>query len=310
MRESIHDKARGRWRSMLPMLGVPAAYLTNKHGPCPICGGKDRFRWDDKAGDGSYFCNGCGAGTGVDLVMKVNKCGFKDAVALVEDRLGVAQIEVKAQRSGNDALLRVIDGLWRSGVPLDGSCVASVYLRRRGIELPVYPSQIRFSARTTYVHTDGRKTQHPAMLAQFVSADASARTLHVTYLDSNGNKAAGLDPVRKLARGKVPLGGSVRLAPSAETMGVAEGIETAMSASLMFGVPVWAALNAGLLTKWEPPASARCVIVFADCDGNFTGQAAAYALAHRLKSEGRQVEVRIPDLIDTDWNDMHVASKE
>ena len=59
-----------------------------------------------------------------------------------------------------------------------------------------------------------------------------------------------------------------------------------------------------LMTKWQPPATARNVIVFADNDGNFAGQHAAYSLAHRLHTEGYRVEVRIPDLEDTDWNDM------
>ena len=38
-----------------PSLGVPAKALTNRHGPCPICGGKDRFRFDDKGGRGTGY---------------------------------------------------------------------------------------------------------------------------------------------------------------------------------------------------------------------------------------------------------------
>ena len=52
--ERIQDKAIGRWRTLLPFLGVEERFLSSKHGPCPICGGTDRFRWDDKAGSGSY----------------------------------------------------------------------------------------------------------------------------------------------------------------------------------------------------------------------------------------------------------------
>src|SRR5690348_13963485 len=61
MRIPTVDRARGRWREILPCLGVETRYLTNKHGPCPLCGGKDRFRFDDKNGDGTYYCNQCGA---------------------------------------------------------------------------------------------------------------------------------------------------------------------------------------------------------------------------------------------------------
>ena len=96
----------------------------------------------------------------------------------------------------------------------------------------------------------------------------------------------------------------MRLASSAETMGVAEGVETALSAQQMFGVPVWATLATGLLLKWQPPEHARCILIFTDNDENFAGAAAAYPLAHRLKAKGYHVEVRLPPFEGCDWNDV------
>ncbi len=52
--------ARGHWAKILPALGVNI--LKNRHQPCPVCGGKDRFRFDDQEGRGTWFCNQCGAG--------------------------------------------------------------------------------------------------------------------------------------------------------------------------------------------------------------------------------------------------------
>ena len=46
--EPIKERARGRWQGILPAIGVSSQYLTGKHGPCPMCGGKDRFRWTTK----------------------------------------------------------------------------------------------------------------------------------------------------------------------------------------------------------------------------------------------------------------------
>lgn len=37
--------------------------LSGKHGPCPWCKGRDRFRVDDKDMSGSFICNQCGEGT-------------------------------------------------------------------------------------------------------------------------------------------------------------------------------------------------------------------------------------------------------
>ena len=45
---SVRDIAKGRWKEILPALGIDPKFLQNRHGPCPICGGDDRFRWDDR----------------------------------------------------------------------------------------------------------------------------------------------------------------------------------------------------------------------------------------------------------------------
>ena len=67
-RSSIHDRALGRWKGILAGIGVDPKYLTGKNVGCPLCkDGKDRFRFDDKRGEGTWICNRCGAGSGVDL---------------------------------------------------------------------------------------------------------------------------------------------------------------------------------------------------------------------------------------------------
>ncbi|SQB80607.1 phage protein [Escherichia coli] len=51
---TISGAAIGRWPYILSALGikVPSA---GHHGACPACGGKDRFRLDDKRGEGRGF---------------------------------------------------------------------------------------------------------------------------------------------------------------------------------------------------------------------------------------------------------------
>jgi putative DNA primase/helicase len=110
---------------------------------------------------------------------------------------------------------------------------------------------------------------------------------------------------RLLMRGSLPEGSAVRLWPAQTAMGIAEGIETAISAAMMFKMPVWAALNAQNLVKWTPPEGVTHVTVFGDNDLSFTGQAAAYRLANRLVSiNGLRVDVEIPDYPGHDWNDV------
>lgn len=77
----VNEAARGQWPYILSVLGgVDANFLRNKHGPCPLCGGRDRYRFDDKDGSGSYLCSQCGAGYGFHLFERFTGMGFKDAV--------------------------------------------------------------------------------------------------------------------------------------------------------------------------------------------------------------------------------------
>lgn len=305
MLKSIHDQAIGKWRSILPVLGIDPKFLTNRHGPCPICGGKDRFRFDDKEGKGTFFCSGCGPGTGVDLVMRVARVDFKTAVRLIEPHLPDAPVVVPKAVEG-----RLPDGraAWQRGLPILRDDAVSRYLEKRGIVLDEFPSQLRIMAKAMYKHEDGSKENFPAMIANFVSPCREWTTVHITYLTPGGEKAA-VPKVRKFYPGKIPQGGAVRLAPSAETMGVAEGIETALSAMQMFEVPVWATLSAIGMTKWEPPETVRNVLIFGDSDEKFAGHHAAYALAYRLVCKGLHVEVRMPQEVGTDWNDVLMSER-
>ena len=93
-----------------------------------------------------------------------------------------------------------------------------------------------------------------------------------------------------------------------ERLGVAEGIETAIRAAKRFQVPVWAALNAGMLEKWLPPAGIGEVLIFGDNDHGYGGQASAYALGHTLVTRKRmKAQVLIPTTPGMDWGDIDAA---
>jgi putative DNA primase/helicase len=111
--------------------------------------------------------------------------------------------------------------------------------------------------------------------------------------------------------GAIAKGSAVRLAEHDDVLGIAEGIETALSASALFRVPCWAALNAEMLRAWSVPSGVKSVVIFGDNDENFTGQAAAYALARKLTTDGVKAEIKIPDRVGADWNDEYgYASRE
>jgi putative DNA primase/helicase len=100
---SAIEAASGRWPELLEALAhLKRDQLTDKHQPCPACGGEDRYRWDRDDGPGGWYCNQCGgknhnggAGSGMDLLTRVTGWGFKEACRRIEQHLGIT---TKAQR--------------------------------------------------------------------------------------------------------------------------------------------------------------------------------------------------------------------
>jgi putative DNA primase/helicase len=71
----------------------------------------------------------------------------------------------------------------------------------------------------------------------------------------------------------MPLAGAaIRLTPVSRTLGIAEGIETALAASELFEVPVWSCISTTGIESFEPPEGAEHIVIFADNDENFAGQ--------------------------------------
>ncbi|MDS0272071.1 TOPRIM and DUF927 domain-containing protein [Klebsiella quasipneumoniae] len=95
----VTSAAAGRWPYVLAGLSIDVPDSSRRHAPCPACGGKDRFRFDDN-GRGSFICNQCGAGDGLDLIKKVNNCDTTEAAHLAADVLG---IDCRAAESALDA---------------------------------------------------------------------------------------------------------------------------------------------------------------------------------------------------------------
>ena len=239
----IRDEARGRWRSILPQLGVAAKHLVNRHGPCPICGGRDRFRFDDREGRGTWFCNACGSGDGVALAMAVLNVDFRAAAERLREVLPGAKAEpVKPARAkGGGARL-----LWEAGRRI-GQDEASAYLSSRGYPGP-YSDQLRFHPACALhdQETGKRVGERPALLARVCGPDGTGVAVHRTYLD--GARKAGIDSPRRITAGTLPKGSAVRLAPVGAMLGIAEGIETALAAASMFA-------SFATMTGASPPCS-------------------------------------------------------
>ncbi|MEQ1768507.1 MAG: toprim domain-containing protein [Devosia sp.] len=302
-RRPLREIYHGRWRSILSGLGIPEKLLVNRHGPCPACGGKDRFRFDDKDGYGTYICSQCGAGDGPKLAMLFLGVDFKEMAERIGAKPGSDQTRLReTDRNAPDPSelpedkRKRMNALWREARPVSAIDPAGRYLAGRIKGFPE-GTGLRFHPACQYP----KGAKHPTLLAIFAGSGGKASGLHRTYLTEDGRKAAVVS--QKLSLGPLVDGGAVRLAEPGAILGIAEGIETALAASVMFGVPCWAALNANRLAVWEPPAGVERVTIFADNDESFTGQTAAFDLAARLA--GRvAVDIETPFDGGCDWADV------
>lgn len=297
----VRDIAKGRWRGLLPLLGVAASFLTGKHGPCPNCDGRDRFRFTDLDGRGTFFCSGCGPGDGIDLVMRVGGMDFKTAAKEIMGKIHDAPVLASKMRQNGPCDAAAMKRLWGAGGGLTGT-QGGDYLSSRGFCGP-YPTALRFTE-SCKVEGHPNKQFLPALLALVRGPSDDVVSIHRTYLEEGGKAKMGSP--RKLLAGTLPKGSAIRLAKHHGKLGVAEGIETALAVMRDFQIPCWSAINSTMLSQFTPPDGLDELHIFGDNDPAFGGQTAAYHLAHRVsvgKTRPAVVQVHIPIMTGKDFAD-------
>jgi hypothetical protein len=184
---------------------------------------------------------------------------------------------------------RVALKIWLAAAPVAGSVVES-YLRHRGITWPPPPS-LRCGTRQHLDHYP-----MPSMVAAVQRPDGKVVAVQSTLLTSAGRKAcAALFRITIGALG----GGAVRLGKASDVLGLAEGVETALSAMQMTNVPVWACLGAARMHRVEVPETVHELHLFGDNDD--PGRCAVERTAH--VQHDRRVVLRFPPQGCKDWND-------
>jgi putative DNA primase/helicase len=160
--------------------------------------------------------------------------------------------------------------------------VVDQYLNRRGIYLRPPMLRCRLDRRS--------------MVAGVQAPNGKVIAIQQTWLTNEGEKEAA----KRLTTGNLGAG-AVRLGAVARSIGLAEGVETALSATQMTGMTVWAALGASRLHSVELPAEVEEVHIFVDNDE--PGRTAAKRAADVHTTIGRRVYLRSPPDQCGDWND-------
>lgn len=214
-------------------------------------------------------------------------------LAVPVDRSGTA-----AARSGDLDVIMADRAreIWDSASALPGS-PAERYLAGRGIHM--LSDALRYHPRTPIGR--GRAVRfRPAMIAA-VRERGRVVAIKRFFLDTQSACLASdlADPKLTLGR---PLTGAVMLQPAGRLLGLAEGVETALSAAILLGMPIWATLGNERLHQVALPGIVRHLILLPDNDqgGRLGEQRAreAYARAHL------EIETTWPWDGLNDWNDV------
>lgn len=299
------EAAIGHWPTIFEHFGLPP--ITGKNhfkGECPVCGARGKLRIDDRDGRGTWICT-CGSGDGMKLVTLTQGKPFNEVCREIDHLIGNDFQRVKIPVSSSATSLRTkVLNKFAKLQPLRGTSGAA-YLNARGIfSLPL--EAIRFNDKQRHA---GRVYQSLYSLATDDKGEPCY--LHQTLLDGAKKADIGtsakrqkslqednyLDHARSVA---------IRMFPVASTLGIAEGIETALSAHQIYNVNTWATMTANFMKKFRVPAGVKHLIIFADRDENSaTGLAAAYECAHAnllAKNDLQRVSVYWPD--HDDFNNM------
>jgi phage/plasmid primase-like uncharacterized protein len=132
--------------------------------------------------------------------------------------------------------------------------------------------------------------------------------LHFTRLAPDGKAKAQCERPKRLLAGHRKTGGVIRLTEDAEVtqaLGLAEGIETALSVMADGWTPVWASVDAGNMAAFPLLAGIESLTLFADNDASGTGRKAAEECVARWRAASRESRIVMPTRIDSDWNDDH-----
>lgn len=305
---AIHTKlGPDGWRNVLLGAGLSERQLSKKNGPCPVCTGSDRYHFSNKYGRGDAYCRHCGHLDGFKLLMGAQGISFPEARRLVMSLAGLSEVAsvpfvprpaaAPEQEQPAQPTQRV-RSLIRESCAIEDCEAAMLYLDGRALWPLPQGHGLRAHPSVEYWQEGKRMGRYPALIAAVRDLCGELVTAHVTYLQPTGEKLQTFEPRKILSPLTAREGCAVQLMPHGDTLGIAEGIETALSASRMHELPVWAALNTSLLMKWEPPHTVHKVVIFADRD--VAGLDAATKLMERLQERVRLV-IKTPQ--SKDWND-------
>jgi hypothetical protein len=315
----LKEHASGRWpeviRSLAPQLSSTIE-RGRRHGPCDLCGGKDRCRChNDFAESGGIICNQCvGGADGFAVLCWANSWTFRESLEAIADYLGLTDDSLpiirkhtarqQPKKDWTDEYRR-LESVWNESEV--NSVHLKTYFKCRGLSVEPPPTLRFHHALFHYLS----KEHFPAMIARIIKGNSFVG-LHRTFLDSHGHgKAPVSNP--KLSKKCVESmsGGAIQIFDPKpdKPLVLCEGIETGLAVHEFTNWPVWSCVSSSMLKKVELPERVKSVVICGDKDCFGAGEYSSEILAQRLISEGREVKISLPPIgipensTSVDWLD-------
>ena len=280
---ALHGNLNGRW---INIRGPGHCSGDRSLGICFDLNAPNGFWVHSLAGDDRALCR-----TYVTELLKKLIVGGPLNIDPQADTADTASVQARI-----DAALAI----WTDAAAVQGTVVEK-YLAARGCNLTadvIASDALRFHPLCPF-----GADRVPAMVALMRNViTRKPQGIHRTALKDDGSAkremAVGVQPKSMLGPAK---GAAVMLRSASPYLGIAEGIETALSAQKIFNTPAWAVMSAGGMAAFPEFSGHTQLFIFADHDK--AGLDAACICAKRHANRGIGVQVRYPSKPNTDWND-------
>jgi Toprim domain/CHC2 zinc finger len=297
--------------------GIKLVGRIDRCGPCPICGGRDRFSINVRKQ--VFLCRQCDArGDVIALTQFLDGCNFREAVEYLTGERSPAPS--RPAPAATDA-------------PRDDDRDARALMFARQIAFELRP--ILGSPGETCLR-DARKIKTHAIEDVLERIDAIGWHPAVYFNEPghalHGRKLGAIigvmtDPVTAEPTGAISrtyiheglkvgkaktLGspaGIIRLTPEEDVFGrlhIAEGLETALTGMSIGLRPMWATGSTAIMAKLPVVSGIEALTMIADHDANGAGERAAAEVASRWREAGKEARVWRPKSIG-DLNDILIG---
>lgn len=325
---------RGGWRSVYSAYpNLLAAFdKKGKEFPCPKTGdGQTKFSFlkNAKIPDSAFHRDIGALCDGIDIIAWLEGVSKSQAMDIIVricggDLSSVTKADIQSskhhQPSGiapDEAKKRLqnIQKIWASHKPLPGS-LAESYLRSRGIQgNPESWHNLFFHPTLAYKEDDTTQwSRHPGMIAVVRDTHGKPLTLHRTFLSEDGSGKASVSRQKMMmAQPRELKGACIRIdepvaTPNGKIIGIAEGIETALSVREATGCPMWVGISDRIMEQVVFPDDVKIVVVWADIEPSGAGLRAANKIKETLEPKGISVIIEAPFVMNrekADWNDVY-----